>query len=152
MSLLKYVVFLLLNVNIAVAQAPSSQTMEILQAPIIDLTEESARIDRNTIIPLYVQPSLQSEIDRLSIKYSVDSSLASRIIKCESSNKPNAIGTLAVVGKDVGYWQLNTYFHEESAIKMGLDIYTPEDNLEYGFWLLSTQGSRHWNASRACWG
>jgi hypothetical protein len=34
---------------------------------------------------------------------------------------------------------------------MGYNIYKETDNLEYGFWLLSTGGTKYWSWSKDCW-
>lgn len=77
--------------------------------------------------------------------------IASAIISCESSFRPHVQNSNTSVGTDVGYFQINTHFHLEESMKMGLDIYSPEDNLKYGYWLLSEQGTKPWNASKNCW-
>lgn len=52
---------------------------------------------------------------------------------------------------DVGMCQINLYYHEETAGKMGLDLFTEEGNITYANWLYETQGSRPWNWSAGCW-
>lgn len=108
------------------------------------------------------EETLQQKIERLSNKYQVSAVLASEIIRCESRfvetatrlNKrvDSETGAEYVWSKDIGYWQLNTYWQEETMNKMGWDIYAPEDNLEAGFWLLKTSGTKPWNWSKWCWG
>lgn len=138
-------------ITVANAQAPTSQNLQILEAPKIVQDEYIVPISHNALYVKSVDFSLQSQIDRLSHKYNVDPNLASKIIRCESSNIAHATGTLAKVGIDVGYWQINTYYHLETARKMGLDIYNPVDNLEYGAWLMSKHGTQPWSASEHCW-
>lgn len=96
------------------------------------------------------QETLQKEIDGLAKQYGVNAELATRIIKCESHNNPNAIGYNAH-SEDIGLFELNTKYQEPTAIKMGYDIYVPYQNLEYGMWLLSTSGSQPWAWSKKCW-
>ena len=98
-----------------------------------------------------VEKTYESEVIRLATKYGQDETLVRKIIFCESTVYAHATGTKAVVGIDVGYFQINTYFHEATAKKMGLDIYKWEDNLEYGFWLMSREGTQPWSASKFCW-
>ena len=121
-------------------------TFEQKTAPTVEL--EPARIEQNRAV---ADDFLQSEVMRLSNKYGVSQPLVEAIIFCESGERPHVVGTDAVVGKDIGYWQINTYFHTETSQRMGLDIYDPADNLEYGFWLLSEQGTQPWSASEYCW-
>lgn len=87
----------------------------------------------------------------LAKKYGQNETLARRIIWCESKNFAHATGTLAVVGKDIGYWQINSYYHERTAARRGFNIYSWDENLEYGFILLKEQGTLPWTASRHCW-
>ena len=95
--------------------------------------------------------TLQEKIERLSVEYNVNAKLAQQIIWCESSNNPNAIGTQAQIGRDIGYWQINTYYWEQEAFKSGFNIYNSDDNLVFGFILFSKYGSSPWMASSACW-
>lgn len=98
-----------------------------------------------------MEKTFDSEVKRLSIKYQVNEKIARKIIKCESHNNPTAIGLSAVVGRDIGYFQLNTYFHTEEMRKLGWDINVPWDNLEYGFYLMKKEGYKPWYASSKCW-
>lgn len=77
--------------------------------------------------------------------------LAEAIIQCESSGRPHVNNNLARVGKDIGYFQINTHFHEEKAKLMGLDLNNPDDNIEYGVMLLAKYGTAPWKASKHCW-
>lgn len=77
--------------------------------------------------------------------------LAEAIIQCESSGRPHVTNLQSSVGKDIGYFQVNTYWHEDKAKLMGLDLNNHEDNLEYGVWLLAKYGTAPWKASEHCW-
>ena len=86
----------------------------------------------------------------------MDQNLARKIIKCEGQayktigNNENYHNG-KVWSTDIGWWQINDYYHEKNALDMGLDIHNEWDNLEYGFILLSRDGTRHWTASKKCW-
>ena len=99
--------------------------------------------------------TLQSEIIRLGGKYGVDPELATAIITCESGLKEDAVHVNIVDNhewsRDIGYFQLNNYFHGSDMEKRGLDIKDKWDNLEYGFYLLKVQGTNPWVASKPCW-
>jgi len=117
----------------------------------IDLTEEIEEVEKT----LHSVKTLDSEIDRLSVKYDVASSTARAIIKCESQMYGSAInynrlpdGT--IWSEDRFYFQINDYFHKDTMTKLGLDYYNQWDSLEYGFILLSTQGVGPWYASKGC--
>ena len=104
-----------------------------------------------------VVKTFNSEVIRLSLKYKVSEPLARKIISCEGKmyktrgNNINYDKKGVAWSEDVGWWQLNDYYHKQTALKKGLDIYNEWDNLEYGFWLLSTSGTSPWNASKYCW-
>lgn len=53
---------------------------------------------------------------------------------------------------DIGVMQINTAYHEETAGKLGIDIYSLDGNLEYAKHLYENEGTRPWNSSRPCWG
>lgn len=99
---------------------------------------------------------LLETVSTLAEKYNQDKDLALAIIKCEGqayksigNNKNYKNGQ--VWSTDIGWWQINDYYHEKSAQKLGLDIYNEIDNLEYGFVLLKEQGTQPWSASKDCW-
>ena len=102
-------------------------------------------------IPLKKVETLNETIERLARKYHQSVKVAKAIIHCESKGKQSARNYQAVVGVDIGMWQLNSYYHSKSAARMGFDIYKSADNLEYGFVLLSEQGLLPWSASKYCW-
>lgn len=52
---------------------------------------------------------------------------------------------------DIGYWQINDYYHEENAKKLGMDIYTYKGNRDYALLLYNKNGLKDWGASSACW-
>ena len=78
-----------------------------------------------------------------------------RIAFCESSGSHyNADGTVKR-GKmnkgDLGLYQINLYYHGETAEKMGLNLFLEEDNEKYALYLYKTQGTKPWKASEWCW-
>jgi len=98
-----------------------------------------------------IEKTLDGEIDRLAVKYSVDKELATKIIYCESRNLPTAIRINTTGTIDYSYWQINNYYWEQEMKDLGWDIKVPEDNLEAGFYLLNKYGDSLWNWSRFCW-
>lgn len=96
-------------------------------------------------------PTLAEKIENYANLFDVNPLLSKEIIRCESGFDPYATGTQAHIGIDVGYWQINSYYHTEEALNRGFDIYEPEDNLRYGFLLLKEFGTAPWSASRSCW-
>jgi hypothetical protein len=53
--------------------------------------------------------------------------------------------------KDIGVMQINEYYHQATANKLEVDIFSLEGNLEYARYLYEREGTRPWNASRPCW-
>jgi len=107
-------------------------------------------------VEVVVEKTLNSEIDRLSIKYNVASSTVRAVAKCESSmygsaTNKNRLPDGSVWSTDYGPLQINDYFHKDTMAKMGLDIYDSFESLEYGVMLMSKQGLGPWKASKTCW-
>lgn len=84
-----------------------------------------------------------------------------RVCSCESTGKPNnepqqfeADGSVKK-GKqnplDTGMCQINLHYHQATAERMGLDLFTEEGNIEYANWLYAREGLTPWNWSRSCW-
>jgi len=137
--------------------------MQLISIPLF-LAVLSLPFIPNTTHIEYEQPPIEistpktfdSEVSRLAKKYKQNEQLARNIITCEGiayknlgNNKNYLNGVLW--STDIGWWQINNYYHEKSANKLGLDIYNDWDNLEYGFILLSEQGVAPWSASKHCW-
>jgi len=95
--------------------------------------------------------SINRLITIYSEKYKVSKKLARDIIYCESSFNPYALNVKAVIGEDVGLFQLNSHYWQKVMALNGWDIYDIEDNIEAGMWLLSKSGTVPWNWSSGCW-
>lgn len=108
--------------------------------------------------PIQKVKSFDLEVHRLAEKYGQNETLAREIIRCEGKmykergNNKNYDKNGNVWSEDVGWWQINNYYHQASALRIGYDIYNEWDNLEYGFILLKSQGIGPWSASQHCWG
>ena len=74
---------------------------------------------------------------------------------CESSLNPRAVNENIKDGKvwsrDYNLFQINDYYHEESAKKMGLDIKTVSGNIKYARHLYDRNHLVDWSASKGCW-
>ena len=84
-----------------------------------------------------------------------DTPILKRIASCESHQRQfNDDGTVLrghMNSQDIGYMQINEKYHLGTALKLGLDIYTLEGNLEYAKYLYRTQGVKPWVHSSHCW-
>jgi len=81
-----------------------------------------------------------------------------KIAECESGDNhytPNGKdivwGKKANVGIDVGRYQINTFYHLEPSMEMGLDIFKEDDNKKYAEYLYDKNGTQDWSASKKCW-
>lgn len=104
------------------------------------------------------QSSLQSNEaveDVLNKKLSKDHILR-RVAFCESTMRQFAEDGSVLKGKvdprDTGLFQVNSYYHLETAKHKGIDIFTIEGNVDYAIDLYDREGLRPWNSSKPCWG
>ena len=102
------------------------------------------------IIEAVVNPEFDEMIALKSKEYGVDKKTVMAIISCESSFRSNAVNKNRNGTIDYSYWQINS-IHRINANKIGLDIENPKDNLEFGFILLSREGTGPWKYSKKCW-
>jgi len=96
--------------------------------------------------------TIESSITFYADEYGVDEQLARDIIYCESRFLEDARNYDAVVGEDVGLFQLNSYYWQKIMAERGWDIYNTKDNIEAGMWLLSVEGPTPWSWSFHCHG
>lgn len=115
-------------------------------APKVDTKEDQA------LLPKESKPKTTEEIVK---EYFKDTPALTNIAYCESRyrqfEKDGTILRGKVNGNDVGVMQINTKYHLEKAISLGMDLFTLEGNLAYGKYLYEKQGSAPWNASSPCW-
>lgn len=52
---------------------------------------------------------------------------------------------------DIGVMQINKYYHLETAVRFGIDIYDLDGNLDYARNLYERKGTRPWVHSSGCW-
>ena len=77
-----------------------------------------------------------------------------RIAQCESGGSQyNEKGIVLGVKNplDKGKWQINEFYHGETARKLGFDLNTLEGNTNMALWLYKKYGTEPWYLSRACW-
>lgn len=106
--------------------------------------------------PIEEQKDLVHKIAVLADEYHQDPELALKIIRCEGWNHL-ATGDNKNLkdgihwSTDIGWWQINDYYHRNRALKLGFDISDPDQNLKYGMLLLKEEGTKPWLASAKCW-
>ncbi len=89
-------------------------------------------------------------------EYFKDAPIMSRIAYCESRyrhlNPDGSIFRGRQVKEDIGVMQVNLTYHEATAKKMNINLYSLNGNLEYARALYEKQGTTPWDSSKPCWG
>lgn len=84
-----------------------------------------------------------------------DAEIMLKVAECESSgrqfNKDGTVITGVENNLDKGLFQINLFYHEETATKMGLDVHKPHDNILFAKYLFNKNGLSDWKASKPCW-
>ena len=91
---------------------------------------------------------------RLEAKEAIIPPILERIAQCESGGSQyNEKGIVLGVKNplDKGKWQINEFYHGETARKLGFDLNTLEGNTNMALWLYKKYGTEPWYLSRACW-
>ena len=78
---------------------------------------------------------------------------ALKIIYCESSGRPNAVGKNTNGTKDIGLWQFNdnTWAWLKGKLKFTGTRSDPILSTKVAKWLIYNDGWYHWNSSKHCW-
>lgn len=88
-------------------------------------------------------------------EYFADTPVLADIAWCESTmrhvNKTGTILRGVVDSDDIGVMQINTRYHQDTANKLEIDLYSLHGNLAYAKYLYEKQGTQPWKASRNCW-
>ncbi len=104
-----------------------------------------------------LEESVKPRVHLLAVKYGLENKeeLMNNIIRCESGFDPYSINENKKNGKvwstDRGLLQINDFYHQNEADKMGFNLLNVDDSLEYGFVLFKKQGTKPWNPSKNCW-
>lgn len=89
-------------------------------------------------------------------EYFVETPILADIAWCESRmrhfGKSGEVLRGEIDSDDVGVMQINTRYHEEDAVELGIDVYSLHGNLAYAKYLYEKQGTKPWLASSPCWG
>ncbi|MDP3803921.1 MAG: hypothetical protein Q8Q87_00045 [Candidatus Omnitrophota bacterium] len=102
--------------------------------------------------PVVDQPLTLEEYVR---EYFKDTPIMAEIAKCESRfrhlGRNGKVLRGEVAREDLGVMQINEFYHEERADKLGIDLHTLDGNLAYAKWLYNKEGTAPWFASSKCW-
>jgi len=87
--------------------------------------------------------------------YFKDTPIMAEIAKCESRFRHLGANGKVLRGEltadDMGVMQINSFYHEDRAEKLGFDLHTLDGNLAYAKWLYKKEGVAPWFASSKCW-
>jgi hypothetical protein len=79
-----------------------------------------------------------------------------QVARCESTFRHIMTDGSVLQGRvdpaDTGVMQINKRYHEETAVRLGLNVDDIYDNMAYARHLYETQGTQPWSASEPCWG
>lgn len=97
-----------------------------------------------------------TDVETVVREYFADIPVMVQVARCESTFRhwrtDGSVLTGRVDNADTGVMQINKRYHEEAAIRLGLDLDQIEDNLAYARHLYEEQGTQPWSASQPCWG
>lgn len=110
-------------------------------SPVSYLIESKVSLDQDTV------SWLATTTEKYADQYGQNAYIAIDIMYCESHFRFHITSPT----NDVGLMQINK-IHLGEAKKMGLNLYDPEDNIHFGFYLMSIHPDLHdWSASKYCW-
>ncbi len=102
--------------------------------------------------PFVAQPFTLEEYVR---EYFHDEPVLAEIAKCESrfrhTDQRGKVLRGEASAEDLGVMQINEFYHEERALKLGFNLHTLDGNLAYARWLYGREGTAPWFASKNCW-
>lgn len=137
---------------LASAFSPSAGKM-VAEAQTATSTGTQATSTVNEIV--VDQPLTSVSVEAYVRDYFKDAPILAEIARCESTfrqfdSKGNVIKG-EVNDDDIGVMQINTFYHGESAEKLGYDLYTIDGNLGFAKWLYGKYGDAPWIHSSPCW-
>ncbi|MFT5037333.1 MAG: hypothetical protein ACI9VM_000912 [Candidatus Azotimanducaceae bacterium] len=93
--------------------------------------------------------------ERIVRTYFRDIPIMIQVARCESTFRHTLEDGSVLQGRvdpaDTGVMQINKRYHEETAIRLGLNVDDIYDNMAYARHLYETQGTQPWSASAPCW-
>ncbi len=137
---------------LAVMPAMTSTTKA---TPDIEVKSLSFQEEKRVVSRDYQPISDPKNVEKFIADYFADIPIMARIAKCESRNRHLGKDGLILRGEltplDRGVMQVNLYYHEDTALKMGLDLHDIDDNVAYARYLYQKQGTKPWMSSSKCW-
>ncbi len=121
---------------------------------------EHTEIDDLTIIPTPTPQTTPKPPQKPLVNVLATSTIAlppqlARICQCESGSKHFDANGEVLRGRvnplDIGFCQINLYYHSNRASRLGFDLFTEYGNKGYAIWLYEKQGAAPWVWSKSCW-
>lgn len=135
------------------ASSTQPAIVEYISSRIADFREATNTSDLEAKKDLQKGPA--ELIDEKAQELQFDARLARKIAFCESSLQQFDKDGQVIRGthnpSDIGLFQINEKYHLAKSRELGYDIYTTEGNINYAFYLLKKEGTRHWYWSKPCW-
>lgn len=126
-------------------------TVEVPMAEAIQIVSLKKEIRSEDYMPI----SDSKNVEKFLNDYFADIPIMTKIAKCESRyrhlDKNGNILKGEVTPLDRGVMQVNLYYHEDTATKLGLDLHDLDDNVAYARYLYEKQGAKPWMSSSHCW-
>ena len=138
--------FIILNAQFGFVNGLS----EVPQKP--PIRAEFEEIGAFPYVPTSTEKDVFSLIGYFAEKYGVDADLAFKIVECESNWNEYARNGSSTAKS---YFQFLNGTWKETMRRMGnprnTDVFNTYEHIKAGIWLLSKDGTRHWNESKECW-
>ena len=97
----------------------------------------------------------QLELEEKAKEYFKDYPILVKIAGCESQFRQYDSKGNVLKGKvnkgDLGFMQINKYYHEGKSDELGFDLETIEGNMAYAKYLYDREGAQPWISSSKCW-
>lgn len=123
--------------------------------PAIETEVQTIPIPKEVKSKDYMPITDSENVEKFVKAYFADMPIMTKIAACESRNRHfNKYGEVLRGEKtplDRGVMQINLYFHQKTAEKMGLDLHDIDDNVAYARYLYEKSGAKPWMSSSACW-
>lgn len=103
----------------------------------------------------YMPISDPKNVERFLGDYFADIPIMAKIAKCESRyrhlDRNGNVLRGEITPLDRGVMQINLYFHQDTAAKLGFDLHDLDDNVAYARYLYEKEGTKPWLSSSSCW-
>ena len=109
----------------------------------------------NTAVARDLDPRTMKDVEVAVRGYFADIPALADVARCESQFRHTLANGSVLRGvvdpRDTGVMQINTYYHGETAKKLGLDLTNFVDNMAYARYLYEKQGLQPCSESNPCW-